>query len=105
MKKMFLMAAMLLCLLGTISAQDKTSLCVDEFTNSTSYSDVTVKNLRNEVIAGISATGRLTMIDVNTLGELPTAMNERVKALSAKGVNYVLKGTLNSIEEKSSPFS
>ena len=95
------MAAMLLSV-AAVLAQDKMSLCVDNFINSTSFSDATVKNLRNEIIAGISATGRLTMVDVNTLGTLPTAMNERVKTMNEKGIDYVLKGSLNSIEEKNS---
>lgn len=101
MKKLFMMMAMLFAVCA-VSAQDKMSLCVDNFTNSTSYNEITVKNLRNEIVAGITATGRLTMVDVNTLGELPTAMNERVKAIGEKGINYVLTGTLNSIEEKTS---
>lgn len=104
MRKLFLVATMMLAV-GAVSAQDKKSLCVDNFTNSTSFNEITVKNLRNEIIAGINATGRLTMVDVNTLGELPAVMNERVKALGEKGVNYVLTGTLNSIEEKTSQSS
>lgn len=101
MKKLFMMTAMLFAVCAA-SAQDKMSLCVDNFTNNTSYNEITVKNLRNEIVAGITATGRLTMVDVNTLGELPTAMNERVKVIGEKGINYILTGTLNSIEEKTS---
>lgn len=104
MKKLFLLIAMLLAI-GAASAQEKPTLCVDNFVNSTSFGAVTVKNLRNEVVAGINATGRLTMVDINTLGDLPSVQNERVKALNAKGIDFVLRGTLNSIEEKTSKNS
>ena len=104
MKKLFLLIAMLLAI-GAASAQEKPTLCVDNFVNSTSFGAVTVKNLRNEVVAGINATGRLTMVDINTLGDLPSVLNERVKALNAKGIDFVLRGTLNSIEEKTSKNS
>ena len=104
MQKLVLMAVMLF-IFGAVAAQEKPTLCVDNFTNSTSRSNVAVKNLRNEVIAGINATGRLTLVDVNTLGNLPSAVNERVKVLNEKGIDFVLRGTLNSIEEKTSQSS
>lgn len=105
MKKLFTIAVAMLTAVAMYAQDEKKTLCVDNFTNSTSFSDITVKNLQNEVISGIMATGRLTIVEVSTLGELPAATNERVKALGEKGINYVLLGKLNSIDQKSKQSS
>lgn len=100
MKKLFAMAALLFMAVAA-SAQDKPTVCVDEFENkAVGYNNMTAQNLRNEVMQGITATDRLTVIDITTLGTLPEALNERVKAIGEKGVNYVLRGTCNSIVTK-----
>lgn len=105
MKKVLLIAVALILMISVSAQDEKKTLCVDNFTNNTSYNDITVKNLQNEVVSGIMATGRLTIVEASTLGELPQAVNERVKALGEKGINYVLQGKLNSIDMKSKQSS
>ena len=101
MKKLFTLAAMFIMALAA-SAQDaeKTVVCIDQFKNNSNKNDITVKNLRNEIMQGIMAKNRLTVVDATTLGDLPAAKNEKLKVLGEKGIEYLVEGTLNSIDTK-----
>ncbi len=85
-----------------ISAQDDLqSIFVEKFVNNSSKKDVTVRNLRQEIISGLSGTNRLIVIDAgNYVGKaLPKERRDRIKAIGNK-FDYMLEGTLNSITSK-----
>ena len=108
MKKILFIAAMFLTM-GAASAQEqeqeKEALFVENFTNSTSFADTYVNNLRNEVVNGIIATGRLMVADATVSTSLPTEKKERLIALNEKQISYMLEGKLNSVTEKTSQNS
>lgn len=102
MKKVFTLMAILMMAI-TASAQDeKTVVCIDQFKNNSNKSDITMKNLRNEIMEGIIDKDRLTVVDLTTLGELPSTKNERLKALNEKGIEYLIEGTMNSVNVQKS---
>ncbi len=94
MKKIFSVAVLLLMML-TASAQDKPTVCVENFTNNSDLKDTYSKQLQNEIISGISATTRVTIVQPSSYGKLPKDPIAYEDALKAEGVNFILKGTLN----------
>jgi hypothetical protein len=100
MKKLFALVSMFIMVLAASAQDDKIAVCIDQFKNNSQKSDITVKNLRNEIMQGIIAKNRLTVVDITTLGNLPSVKNERLKALGEKGIEYVIEGSLNSIDTK-----
>ena len=101
MKKILLFVSMLFVVLAA-SAQEKTTVCVEKFKNNSSTKDITVNNLRNEIMQGIIAKKRLDVTDATTLGDLPENTAERMKVYKDKEIEYVIEGTLNSIDQKKS---
>ena len=99
MKKLFVLASMLLMTL-VATAQEKTVVCVDNFKNNSSMNDMTVKNLRNEIMQGIIAKKRLDLKDISTMGSLPSDKSELLKTLKDQEVEFLIEGTLNSIDQK-----
>lgn len=100
MKKLLAFTVMCFAVLSGMAQNEKTVLFFSLFKNSTSKSDVIAKNLRNEIMAGIMAKNRVTVVDATTLEGLPTAKNELLKALNGKGIHYLLEGTVNTIDQK-----
>lgn len=101
MKKILFLASMLFVVLAA-SAQDKTTVCVEKFKNNSSTNDITVNNLRNEIMQGIIEKKRIDVTDATTISGLPENKADRIKALKEKGIEYVIEGTLNSIDQKKS---
>ena len=102
MKKVVTLMAVLMIVI-TASAQDeKTAVCIDQFKNNSRKSDITAKNLRNEIMQGIIDKDRLTVVDATTLGNLPSTKNEMLKALAEKGIEFLIEGTMNSVDSKKS---
>ena len=95
MKKTLSFVAALFFMTLTASAQDKPVVCIEDFTNSSNLSASYAKQLQNEIISGISATTRVTIVQPSSFGKLPKDPTEYENALKAKGVNFILKGTLN----------
>ena len=83
MKKILLFVSMLFVVLAA-SAQEKTTVCVEKFKNNSSTKDITVNNLRNEIMQGIIAKKRLDVTDATTLGNLPENTAERMKVYKDK---------------------
>ena len=52
MKKILLLASML-CVVLAASAQEKTLVCIEKFKNNSSVNNITMNNLRNEIMQGI----------------------------------------------------
>lgn len=96
MKRIITFAAMI-CAVLCVSAQDKKVVVVEKFADNTTETNDVVDALRTDIIAGLNATTRLTVVDVNVMNGLPTTTNERLKAFGEKGINYVIGGTLNTM--------
>lgn len=94
MKKFFFVAVSLFMML-VASAQDKPTVCVEDFINNSDLKETYSKQLQNEIISGISATTRVTIVQPSSYGKLPQDPIAYEDALKAEGVNFILKGTLN----------
>lgn len=82
MKKLFSIAVMaLLSLTATFAQEGKQSVAIEEFTNSASIGSNWVEVLRNNIIAGITGTGRIDVVDTKTLSSLPEDKEDRMVAL------------------------
>ncbi len=101
MKKLFVMAAMLLTLLPLAAQDDKPNVLVETFTNKSNASDVACNNLRQEIVSGIIATNRLTVVEASTISDMPKSKNDRLVFLGEMGIQYYIEGTLNSVDTKS----
>lgn len=103
MRKIFSMVAlMMLCVISAF-AQDsdqnaKKGVCVDEFTFNSSIGTNWVTNLRNNVMEGILKTGRVQVIDITTLKDLPKEEQDRLAKIKELGVDVLLQGHYNSLD-------
>lgn len=79
-------------------AQDKKGIAIEEFSYNSSIGTNWVEVLRNNIIAGITNTGRLNVTDAKTLSSLPTAKEERLVALSEYNVDVILNCHFNSLK-------
>jgi hypothetical protein len=98
MKKLLVLAAMMMAAMSGFAQDDKSYVCVAVFENATgtsSYKSVT-NTLRNEIMEGIMATTRIEVLDITTQN-LPSNKNALLEALKEKGINYLLEGKLNAI--------
>lgn len=102
MKKLLVMAAMLLTILPMAAQDDKPKVLVEAFNNKSKASDIACNNLRQEIVSGIIATERLVVVDAATISDMPKAKDERLVFLGEMGVQFYIEGTLNSIDTKSS---
>ena len=102
MKNKFILAAlMLLAVLPSFAQnEDKPNVFVEAFANKSQTSNVACNNLRQEIVSGLIATGRLTVVDAATLNELPETKNDRLVSLNEMGIEYYIEGTLNSVDTK-----
>ena len=100
MKRLFTIATIILMVLSASAQDAKTAVCIGQFKNNSNVSDVVAKTLRNEIVDGINKKSRLTLVDIATLGDLPSSKNEMLKTLSEKGIEYLIEGTLNAVNSK-----
>ena len=100
MKKILFLATMLF-VVSAASAQEKTLVCIEKFKNNSSMNNITMNNLRNEIMQGIIEKKRVDVTDATSL-TLPEAKAERLKALKEKDFEYLIEGTLNSVDQKKS---
>ena len=100
MKRLFTLAMATLMVLGLSAQDEKTVVCIGQFQNNSNKSSIISKNLRNEIMDGIIEKDRLTVVDITTLGDLPKEKNELVKMLNEKGIEFIIEGTLNSVDVK-----
>lgn len=98
MKKLFSFVVMMLLVSTSMFAQDgKKNVAVETFSYNSSIGTNWVEGLRNNIIAGLTATGRLNVIDTKTLSSLPTQKEERLVALNEAGVDVILNCHYNSL--------
>lgn len=93
-------AAIILSLTSVLAQNEKNGLCVEVFSHNSEIGTNWVENLRNNIIQGIIKTGRVEVLDVSTLNDLPTVEAERLDAIkdAVEGINYVLKGHYNTLK-------
>lgn len=100
MKKIFsFVALIMLCAISAFAQDnDQKGVCVDEFGYNTSIGTNWVTNLRNNVIEGILKTGRVKVIDITTLKDLPKEQQDRLAKIKELGVDVLLEGHYNSLD-------
>lgn len=100
MKKIFSMVAVVMLFAISAFAQDndQKGVCVDEFGYNSSIGTNWVTNLRNNVMEGILKTGRVKVIDITTLKDLPTVQQDRLTKISEFGADVLLQGHYNSLD-------
>jgi len=102
MKRLFTFAALLFAVMSIMAQDEKVAVCIGEMKNNSQKSDIVAKNLRNEIMQGIIDKDRLTVVDITTLGSMPTNKNERLALLNGKGIEFAIEGTMNSVDVKKS---
>lgn len=105
MKKVFsLVALMMLCVISAFAQdEDKNAqkgVCVDEFTFNSSIGTNWVTNLRNNVMEGLLKTGRVKVMDIMTMKDLPTVQEDRLAKIREYGADVVVLGHYNSLDCK-----
>lgn len=102
MKKIFSLMALMMLSFINVFAQDNSQkgICVDEFSYNSSIGTNWVTNLRNNVIEGLLKTGRVQVIDIKTMQNLPEAKEERLSKIREYGADVVVKGHYNSLDCK-----
>lgn len=100
MRKIFSMVAlMMLCVISAFAQDnDQKGVCVDEFGYNSSIGTNWVTNLRNNVMEGILKTGRVRVIDITTLKDLPTVQQDRLAKINEFGADILLQGHYNSLD-------
>ena len=101
MKRLNTIAALIFMALSLMAQDDKPNVVVAEFVNKSNVSNVACNNLRQEIVSGLMDTGRLTVVEQTTLGDLPSAKNEKLIKLNEMGIQYYIEGTFNSADRKS----
>ena len=98
MKRLFTLLSMMLVLICASAQDEKTPVCMGQFQNKADVSEMVVNTLRTELITGINNKGRLTLVDITTLGDsVPTSKNEMLKFLGEKGIQFLIEGSLNAV--------
>lgn len=105
MKKIFSFVALIMLCAISAFAQDndqnaKKGVCVDEFTFNSSIGTNWVTNLRNNVMEGLLKSGRLKIIDITTIKDLPTVKEDRLAKIREYGADVIVKGHYNSLDYK-----
>lgn len=109
MKKILTVVAMLVMAISA-SAQEESNegglmdLFVEKFVNKGEVNDIIVNNLRQEIMSGITNSGRVNVTDVSTYegSDLPTQKHDRLNALKSEKFDFLLEGTLNSVLQQKS---
>ena len=97
MKKLFVMAAMLLSVVGAIAQDAKQTVLVEQFVNKSSAKDVEANALQQAIVSGLVSTGRLNVVDAGTMVDLPTVKNDRLIYLGDNGIGWMVEGVLNTV--------
>ncbi len=94
MKKIYSIA-MLLLMVFSVAAQDKPTVCIENFINNSDLNNQYAKQLYNEIVSGLSKSSRIIIVQTSSFGKLPKDPTAYEDALMAEGVNYLLKGTVD----------
>ena len=109
MKKILTVVAMMVMAISASAQEEESkegglmSLFVEKFVNKGEVNDIVVNNLRQEIMSGITNSGRVNVVDASTYEgtDLPTQKHDRLKVLGEK-FDFVLDGTLNSVLQQKS---
>lgn len=88
---------LLLVSTSMLAQSDKKSVAIEDFSYNSAIGTNWVTNLRNNIIAGITATTRVNVIDATTLTSLPKDKEERLVALG-EVVDVILTCHFNSLK-------
>ena len=97
MKKLFVMAAMLLSVAGAVAQDAKQMVLVEQFVNKSSSKDLVANALQQAIVSGLVGTGRLNVVDAGTMVDLPTVKNDRLVYLGDNGIGWMVEGILNTV--------
>jgi hypothetical protein len=100
MKKLLILITMMLMVCSISAQNEKTAVCIGQFKNNSNKSEVLVRTLRSQIIDGINDKGRLMLVDLTTLGDMPSSKNEMLKVLNGKGIEFLIEGTLDAVSSK-----
>lgn len=112
MRSLYLTSFLFLFLALNISAQgsEKPVVYIELFSRSSSVNEAQVTAVRNKVIEGLQATGRIKLVDVASLKQLnneeqrrklETAMDDvvnRSNQMQTLGADYIISGTITSVQ-------
>lgn len=105
MKKLFVMAAMLLSVVGSMAQDGKQMVLVEKFSNKSNASDVVANALQQSIVSGLVGTGRLNVVDAATMVDLPTVKNDLLVYLGDNGIGWMVEGILNSVSSAKKSMS
>lgn len=97
MRKVLVMAALLLSVVGAMAQDDKPAVLVSKFVNKSTANNSVCNAVQQAVFSGLVGTGRLNVVDANTLTDLPTVKNDLLVYLSDNGISWLVEGTLNTV--------
>ena len=97
MKKLFVIAAMLLNVMGAMAQEDKPAVLVQQFVNKSSGKDAVANTVQQSVVSGLVGTNRLNVVDAGTMTDLPKVKNDLLVYLGDNGISWLVEGILNSV--------
>lgn len=97
MKKLFVIAAMLLNVMGAMAQEDKPAVLVQQFVNKSSGKDAVANTVQQSVVSGLVGTNRLNVVDAATMTDLPKVKNDLLVYLGDNGIGWLVEGILNSV--------
>lgn len=97
MKKVFVMAVMLLSFVGSMAQDTKQMVLVEKFVNKSNANDAVANTLQQSIVSGLVGTNRLNVVDAATMVDLPTVKNDLLVYLGDNGIGWMVEGILNSV--------
>lgn len=94
---------MAISVVATSFAIGKKSLCVGTFSGANNVGSSTVTALRNSVLSGLNATGRLDLKDINAM-DAGKSQEAQIEAAKGAGCTYLLNGIVNTMTETSNKY-
>lgn len=104
MKKIFVLLVSLLTVMGVSAQEESTSakrtVAVDGLSYNSNIGTNWVTDLRNQIIGGLAQTGRLEIVDVESIADLPSGDAEKLAHLKGINVESLIKCHFNSLNTK-----
>jgi len=97
MKKVFVMAVLLLSFVGSMAQDTKQMVLVEKFVNKSNANDAVANTLQQSIVSGLVGTNRLNVVDAATMVDLPTVKNDLLVYLGDNGIGWMVEGILNSV--------
>lgn len=97
MKKIIILAISLIAMTSVFAQTSKPSVAIDELTYNSNIGTNWVTDLRNQIIAGFTGTGRVDVVDIRSIAGLPSAEADRHVHLKSANVGSLIKCHFNSL--------